>query len=157
MTHARESLETFLGDANATKSSNRMSERAVVRDICPEIEQYRQRGYSLSEIYGALRRGGDLTCTLTTFRTYYYQERHHPPSSDRQLPETGGVDSISKTTASAAHPEVPQKSSEPSAGEASGSDALLTVTDDELASQQALARRLFDERRAELGMRRRGH
>lgn len=154
MTHAKESLETFLGDANSTKPSGRISERNVVRDICPEIEIYRQRGYSLSAIHGALLRGGDLTCTLTTFRTYYYQERHYRPSSDQRLPEAGYVEPIANT-APTEQSDVSQDSIEPNSSKVMVSNALLNVTDEDLVSQQALARQLFDQRRAELGMRRR--
>ena len=88
MTHARESLETFLGEPSHDGSGGRLSDRNVVAQIFPEIETYRKRGYSLSAIHSALVRGGDLSCTITTFRTYYYQERHQR-SDEQSLPEQG--------------------------------------------------------------------
>lgn len=154
MTHARESLETFLGDIEPTVPSDSSSERSVIREIFPEIEMYRQRGYSLSAIHNALVRGGDLSCKMTTFRTYYYRERHQ-----RQLLSELSEPQTSDTTVTPAQISVSNESEQPTSpplADCSASDALLSMSDAAIKSQQALARRMFDQRRAELGMRRRG-
>ncbi|MEM6255054.1 MAG: hypothetical protein AAF821_19230 [Cyanobacteria bacterium P01_D01_bin.156] len=150
MTHAKESLETFLGESSHNSSGNRLSERTVVSEIFPDIEAYRKRGYSLSAIHGALVRGGDLTCTVTTFRTYYYQER-------RQRSDSPGAFQSATDLANSRPETIPiQPVEESVAVDEAPTQSLLNITDAELKAQQALAKRMFAQRRAELGMRRRG-
>ena len=156
MTHARESLEAFLGDVNSATPSDIMSERDIVRDIFPVIEVYRQRGYSLPAIHQALVRGGDLSCKITTFRVYYYQERHQrQPLSEQPLSEQNDVDAATNVAPVPADDMSPSTQEKVSADVPPASNTLFGMSEDELAAQQAFARRMFDQRRAELGMRRR--
>ncbi|MEM7065712.1 MAG: hypothetical protein AAF572_21435 [Cyanobacteria bacterium P01_B01_bin.77] len=148
MTHAKESLETFLGEPGP---GVRLSDRNVVAQIFPEIETYRKRGYSLSAIHSALMRGGDLSCTITTFRTYYYQERHQR-SDEQPLPEQGSTTDLTVPMAES----LPLRDAEEQIlTNTSESKSLLTISDTELKAQQALAKRMFAQRRAELGITRR--
>ena len=148
MTHARESLETFLGEPGP---GDRLSDRTVVGQIFPEIETYRKRGYSLSAIHSALVRGGDLSCTITTFRTYYYQERHQR-SDEQSLPEQGSTTDLAVPMT---EPLPLQDAEEQILTDTSDSKSLLTISDTELKAQQALAKRMFAQRRNELGITRR--
>ncbi|MEM9267245.1 MAG: hypothetical protein AAGA46_17145 [Cyanobacteria bacterium P01_F01_bin.13] len=155
MTHAKESLENFLGESSHNGSGNRLSERNVVSQIFLEIETYRKRGYSLSAIHSALVRGGDLSCTVTTFRTYYYKERRQR-SDQPLLPEQDGPHQPAADLIVSMTETLPlQNVEEQISTDASQSKSLLMVSDTELKAQQALAKRLFAQRRAELGMTRR--
>ena len=155
MTHARESLETFLGESNHNGSGIKLSERNIVSQIFPEIETYRKRGYSLSAIHSALVRGGDLSCTLTTFRTYYYQERRQrsdePLLSEQSAPCQPTADLVAPLAETMPLHNVEKQIS----AEASHPKSLLTISDTELKAQQTLAKRMFAQRRAELGITRR--
>lgn len=169
MSHARESLATLLakpGKCLNARPADKTSYFQVVSQLLPDIETYRTRGYSLGEIYGALVRGGDIGCTIGTFRAYYYRARRDAEQMG-QMPEVlvsdTGVSQAEdvQERASTSEPVTMQPpltesvvESEPTAG--AESPSLLTITDAQLQAQQALARRMFAQRRAELGMRRRG-
>lgn len=181
MSHAQKSLESLLakpGRRPNSGSHDGISYLHVVDELLTDIESYRNRGYSLGEIYGALVRGGDLGCTLSTFKTYYYRLKQlkygsvfpsasvKAPMQSSRLPvergphggqSTPDAETMEDESSLAVDETTDHSGSESSMPEApiSETPSLLGMSDDELETQQALARRLFDQRRAELGIRRR--
>lgn len=156
MSHARESLEKFLDPTDCDRSKSKTSSRSQIKQLLSDVEAYRQKGYSLNQIHSALVRGGDLCCTLTTFRTYYYQERQQkaaPVPQKRELVQVTDIEQWSKK------PSVSQGLSEyktPSSG-ISETDEVEMVPqpsdssyEDKMKAHHDLAQKMFAARRAEL-------
>ena len=144
----------------------------VVQQLFTDIETYRNRGYSLGEIYGALLRGGDIGCTLSTFKTYYYRLKQFADRAEQTIGEehqrVGMSQSVPSANQGLEHPAIPECIDEASScpvveavdkespkTPVSDKKSLLAISDAEIKAQQALAKRMFDQRRNELGITRR--
>ena len=175
MSHARKSLESLLakpGKRRNVGSHEGGSYFRVVQQLFTDIEAYRNRGYSLGEIYGALLRGGDIGCTLSTFKTYYYRlkqladnsvlkgdDKHQRVGLSQSAPVTNqgfeySVRSECIDDASSC-PVVEAVDQASPSTPVSDKQSLLDISDAEIEAQQALAKRMFAQRRAELGITRR--
>lgn len=174
MIHARESLATLLTKPGKRCNANSLSETSYFQMVCQllsDIEVYRNRGYSLGEIHGALVRGGDIGCALGTFKAYYYRARQLANRSalvsdlsieNSGLPQNGNPDKGSQTRYVTSKPigETPSLSLSETGADIvptaeSEEKSLLNISETELKAQQALAKRMFAQRRAELGITRR--
>ena len=174
MIHARESLATLLtkpGKRCNASSPNETSYFQMVCQLLSDIEVYRNRGYSLGEIHGALVRGGDIGCALGTFKAYYYRARQLAnrsalvsdlPTENSGLSQNGHSDKSSQPRSVTSQPidETPSLSRSETRADIvptaeSEEKSLLTISETELQAQQALAKRMFAQRRAELGITRR--
>ncbi|MEO0376265.1 MAG: hypothetical protein AAF329_16920, partial [Cyanobacteria bacterium P01_A01_bin.17] len=98
--------------------------------------------------------GGDLDCTLTTFRTYYYQERQQeagPVSQKLGLAQVTDIDQWSRETSVSS--ELSERKISPSEDD-DGVEISPEPSDfsyeDKMKAHRDLAQRMFAARRAEL-------